>query len=363
MKKRLVFVIPHLGRSGPTRQLTYLVTALNERYEVEVLAVQPEKSSSMKFEFDGLKVKLTLASKLTFVWCWARLLALAIAGRVDTFHSHGFLPDLLCMILLPKKKWVSVARNFPLADYPPKFGLVRGNAIALMHFFVHRRCVRLVCCSDALRVAYAEAGIQSITIRNAVCFQEVPMKIEQHNRTRRFVFLGNIIPRKRVDLTCRLFEALAVGEAELDIVGEGGELAKLKEKYRSNPSIHFHGNQTHVLPFLENGFSVINLSASEGMPNAVLEGLAAGCICILSDIGPHEEIRKCIGAGVIGITVSDASTDEELKTLGINVSKKLGALPDEQGQINRNRAKESFGIDRLAVQFEHHYENMVKRDA
>ena len=40
--------------------------------------------------------------------------------------------------------------------------------------------------------------------------------------------LSRFYPRKRVDLTCRLFEALKIEYAEMDIVGGGSELEVLR---------------------------------------------------------------------------------------------------------------------------------------
>ena len=116
--RKLVNVAPHLGRSGPTRQMIYLVSEVGKKFDVEILCVQPESASSIKAALDQLPVRLSLATCWTFVLRWSRLLFLSILAEL-TFHSYGFLPDLLCMVLLSRKKWVCVARNFPLEAIRP----------------------------------------------------------------------------------------------------------------------------------------------------------------------------------------------------------------------------------------------------
>lgn len=358
MKKRIVFVVPHLGRSGPTRQMIYLVSALNKKYDIEILGMQPEKSINLKSELDGVTLRFTLANKFNFVWHWLRLLILAFIGRIDIFHSYGFIPDLLCAVLVPRKKWVCVARNYPLEDYPAKFGTVKGKILARVHLSVHHQCSNLVTCSVALGKAYARVGIASKPIRNAVQFQELSSEIIKSTHPQRYVFLGNLIPRKRVDLTCRFFEILSDFDMELDIVGGGEELKDLQVKYNDNPKIHFHGPQTNVWPFIEKAHVLINLSSSEGLPNAVLEGLSAGCICILSDIEPHKEIHECIGDGVILIPIYDDLKDDKIALLVALANQKLEQLPDGQDKINLKRAKAIFGINRLAAEFKKQYESI-----
>lgn len=356
--QKLVIIAPHLGRSGPTRQMIYLASELCDKFDIEILGVQPEKNSNLKSELVGFPVRFTLSTKRNFLLRWLRLLALALSGRIDVFHSYGFLPDLLCALVVPRKKWVSVARNFPPEDYPPKFGPALGGFMARVHLGVHRKCKYLVACSQSLGKAYQRIGIHNTPIRNAVRVPAAAAGFEKKGTAQRLVFLGNLIPRKRVDLTCRLFEALKNNHAEMDIVGGGSELEALRGKYGKNPRIHFHGPQADVWQFIANAHILINLSASEGLPNAVLEGLSAGCICLLSDIEPHKEIGESIGAGVIILAATDSPTEDELAALAAKAESKLAQIPDDQRQINIDRAQLAFGTSRLAEEFERHYATM-----
>lgn len=356
--KRLVIVAPHFGRSGPTRQMIYLVSELSGHYDIEIICVQPEKSPNLKPELAKYPVKLTSSTKWNFLSRWLRLFMISLFNRANILHSYGFVPDLLCSLLVSRKKWVCVARNFPPEDYPSKFGAIRGGILAWAHLGLHRKCRYLVACSEALGRAYQRVGIPSTPICNAVRLPKRLAKLSKHAGQPRFVFVGNLIPRKRVDLACRLFEAVANNEATLDVVGGGGEFANLQKKFGHNPNIVFHGPKTDVWPYIEKATVLINLSNSEGLPNAVLEGLATGCICVLSDIEPHQEIRDCIGDGVIVVALSNNPTDDELAVLAEAVAAALLEIPNDQAQLNLERARQAFGTSRLGAEFRQAYETM-----
>ena len=220
--QKLVIIAPHLGRSGPTRQMIYLASELSDKFDIEILGVQPEKNSNLKSELVGLPVRFTLSAKWNFLLRWLRLFALALSGRIDVFHSYGFLPDLLCALLVPRKKWVMSQRNFPPESYPPKFGSALGGFMARVHLSVHRKCKYLVACSQSLGMPISASEF-IIHLSAMLCVCRMRRQVLKKGTAQRLVFLGNLIPRKRVDLTCRLFEALN-NRAEIDIVGGGSEL-------------------------------------------------------------------------------------------------------------------------------------------
>ena len=119
----------------------------------------------------------------------------------------------------------------------------------------------MVVCSQSLAVKYNQIGISNVPIRNAVGFKHESERFLEKESRRRFIFLGNLIPRKRVDLTCRLFEAFKNNQSEIDIVGGGNELARLQAIYGGNPSIRFHGPQADISPFLKRAQILMSLSA------------------------------------------------------------------------------------------------------
>ena len=43
--KKLTFVIPHFGKSGPLNQFYYLIKEIHKEYEIKIVCVLPEKKN------------------------------------------------------------------------------------------------------------------------------------------------------------------------------------------------------------------------------------------------------------------------------------------------------------------------------
>jgi glycosyltransferase involved in cell wall biosynthesis len=68
-----------------------------------------------------------------------------------------------------------------------------------------------------------------------------------------------------------------------------GKLREECQKY-SNENVLILGEVSNVNDYLNISDIFISASKSEGLPNAVLEAMAAQVMVILSDISPHKEI-------------------------------------------------------------------------
>ncbi len=126
------------------------------------------------------------------------------------------------------------------------------------------------------------------------------------------LFVGTLIPRKRVHLLLELISKPALSEYELILCGRGEEsylkyLKELAEKLAVRSRIHFIGaTPPRLIPFyLKLTKFFISASEFEGRPNAALEAMAAGKVVFLSNIPAHQEI---VSHGINGFIFS--SIDE-----------------------------------------------------
>ena len=359
MHKNILFVVPHLGRSGPTKQLSYLANELvSQGYKITILTLLPEKQNNLQKLFDQTSIQLKLCSTQNFLLRWLQFFYLINSKNIHIVHSQGLIPDLFCAVGGVKRKWVSVARNFPPDDYPTKFGAIKGKLFVKLHLFSHRKCRYLVACSESLSRAYADINILSKSIQNAVGQSAKPNIKHNSMNKKQYVFVGNLIPRKNVANMCLLFQQIARNGEKLHIVGGGTELESLKNRFLTDKKIVFHGAKMDVSPFLHTADILLNFSKSEGLPNAVLEGLAAGCICVLSDIEPHKELQSYIGEGVVTITIPDKLDEKNIEELSEELIQTLKGIPAEQALINKQRVEDCFGVKRLAQQFQSHYNSI-----
>ena len=354
MNKSILFVVPHLGRSGPTKQLSYLVAELQSRgFDITIFGLMPEKPHNLHHLFDAQKITLNLANRRNALFRVFHLISLVIFRQFHVVHTQGLVPDVICALIMPKRKWVAVARNFPPEDYVQKFRGARGQMMAKLHLFAHHRCHNLVTCSKSLGQSYATLGLATHPIMNAI--HDFPIA-KTASAKKRFVFVGNIIPRKNVRLMCHLFSHFNLKDSVLDVVGGGADLEDLKLEFRLNTQIQFHGPQSNVMPYLQDADIFLNFSNSEGLPNSVLEALMAGCFCVLSTIEPHEEIRSEIGHGVLTFHMPEIYDEKIVADLAAEISSQLSRLPQSKMNINRQQVLRKFGTKRLGEEFIEFYE-------
>lgn len=113
--------------------------------------------------------------------------------------------------------------------------------------------------------------------------------------------------------------------------GEESEMAVIKAAVRRfglESHVKMHGFQNDVKPILEKGDIFISSSKTEGHPVAVLEAMANGKICVLSDIKPHRFIdeKNAIFFPLKGFALAEkliqiAQKPETVSQLGTNAQK------------------------------------------
>ena len=119
-----------------------------------------------------------------------------------------------------------------------------------------------------------------------------------NSTTFRVISCSNVIPVKRVD---KIAEVIFELSKRIDIVwthiGDGAELDKIKKKYCneiSNRIMLFTGKQKHeqvIKLYQGNCYDLfINLSESEGIPQAMMEALSFGIPVLATNVGGNSEI-------------------------------------------------------------------------
>lgn len=156
-------------------------------------------------------------------------------------------------------------------------------------------------------------------------------------REKLFLVVARLVPQKGIDV---LLRALARQAAELDgwhceIVGDGPERDALQQladqlgltaegpAAPERAMVSFAGFQTPVAPWLQRASVFVLPSRFEGMPNALLEAMAAGCPPIVtnSSPGPLELVEDDVSGLVVpaddpvalGAALVRLATDADLR--------------------------------------------------
>lgn len=172
----------------------------------------------------------------------------------------------------------------------------------------------------------------------------------------RLLFTGRLVYQKGLDLLLPALSELKNLPWVLDIVGDGPMRDSLEKETQTlglAERVHFHGWQDRAAlsAFYQKATLFVFPSRHEGMPNAVLEAMAAGLGVIATEIAGNEEL---VVDGVTGRLVapeSSAALAEALQSVLENKSKL-----QQYGQASRQRVVE-FYTWRVAA---HSYLSLLK---
>ena len=172
-------------------------------------------------------------------------------------------------------------------------------------------------------------------------------------------YIGQLIPRKGVDVLLKAVSRLSVPNWRLAIVGEGESRARLEMLARSlglGSRVRFFGFRSDRLSFLR-GFDVFILpSRLEGIPRCVMEAMTAGVPVIASDIEGCRDLVSNEGTGLL------FRMDDDL-----HLARQLARLMEEPGLAGRvakgARAliADRFSAERMAREYENFYMKLNER--
>lgn len=109
------------------------------------------------------------------------------------------------------------------------------------------------------------------------------------NIEKRIVMIARLdINQKRQDLLIESFKMVSETHPDytLDLYGDGGDEAKLKEVAKSNTQIRFMGKTSNVIGVSQNAAMSVLSSDFEGIPNSLLESMSLGIPCVATDSSP-----------------------------------------------------------------------------
>lgn len=305
-KIKLVYVVSTLGRTGPTRQLYNLIKHLDyTQFESQVITLSPNPLNNLEKDFVDLGVtvhSLNLSRLGGAIFGKNHIVKLLDTLQPDILHSQGLRGDWICSKLRSYYQTVSTQRNNPPQDYPPLMGIIKGTLAAQLHYHTLNNIPVVVACSQYIADRNSARRISTRVIRNGtdLGIAKVPIDHEEKSAKRRalglpeadrlFLYAGPLIPRKNIELLIRAIINSPKKQDTLLVLGDGPSRSQCRHLANRATNIYLPGPVESIVDYLEVADVCISASRAEGMPNAILEGLAAGLPVLLSDIQPHQEI-------------------------------------------------------------------------
>lgn len=359
--KKILYIVSTLKRSGPTNQLYNLIKNMDRsKFEPYVITLSPEPQDSRWGDYEGLclnMVSLGLSRLSGLLMARSRIKSLICEMQPDLIHTQGIRADSLISSLEIGIPWVMTARNFPPEDYLGKFGKIRGGVMVRQHFAAMKKCQYLVSCSRTIQKQLAGVGVQGYAIQNGVSLSEAAKIDESLMRSYPapiYISIGSLIPRKNMSLIIDAFQMLPKqSRGTLVILGDGPLMADLKA--RSCSGIRLAGNVSNVADYLANADYFVSSSLSEGLPNTVLEALAAGLPVILSDIESHKEIacESEMACKVFALKEGAGALSQQMRDAVDSFS--ACSVIDA-----RRLANEVFSAQKMSARYQEFYNNILE---
>jgi glycosyltransferase involved in cell wall biosynthesis len=203
---------------------------------------------------------------------------------------------------------VTTVRNHLFENYAYDFGWFGRYLMAPLHLRMLRRIEKAITVSHTLSERLLkEYGFACDVVLNAVD-QEIyfPAATVQKRHIRRqlglplehrvFAVTGYLSALKDPVCVAEGFLKAAIPNTTMIFIGDGIIREKLVPLCKTG-KILLAGRVTNVNTYLQGSDFMVSGSHTEGMPNAVLEAMACGLPCILSDINAHREIARHCPAG------------------------------------------------------------------
>ncbi len=312
---KAIFYIDSLKRGGAQRVMSSLVNYYAGLYD-EVILINDFKAgvSDCVYDVDKRIRRFflndnnggnLLIKNIKRIYEIRKIVCQENPDFILSFLGRPNLRMLVATIGLPVKKYVSV-RNDPNREY--------GHSLVLKS--IVRRLFRLAdgCIFQTKEAqAYFPKTVQkkSRVILNPVAdeFFDVDRSVE----TKHIVTFGRLEPQKNHELLINAFKQIEdkVTQENLFIYGEGplrGKLDKLVHSLGLQDRVFLPGNISNVKEVLQRARLFVLSSDYEGLPNALMEAMAAGVPCISTDCpcgGPRQLLAESNGILVHCANISE----------------------------------------------------------
>jgi glycosyltransferase involved in cell wall biosynthesis len=367
-RPRILHIIGQLGQGGAERQLCRLLESLGERYEFFVISYRKDSLDCLDGILKaGAQASIIdkgsgVAGRVSFLVTLASLMKEISPDLIQTWlpsaNFWGFLGKVLARAEAPT---IASIRNFP--ERPDLAEKICERAA--------RRAAAIITNSLAAKRAIVSRGIEQERVRVIpngigldfdVTAQKEQMQKELLIPPNRFVIgtVGGLWPPKNHQMLLRAALRLKGHTPRLHflIVGEGelrGQLEESIKRYDLCGSLTLAGKRRDIPRVLKALDVFAMTSSSEGLPNAVMEAMAAGLPIIATNVGGVPEL---LTDGVDGLLVK--KDDLEGLVRAIEFAALNPKICHRLGRRARQTVRNRFSMEKMSELTSRVYEELLR---
>ncbi len=364
---KILFVIPTLDRCGAEKQLTLLATRLpRDEYAVEVCSLT--RGGPYEAELRAANIPVTVIGKrlkvdAVAVWRLGRLIR---QSRPDIVHTWLFAANSYGRAVA---RWCGapiLVASERCADH------WKGTSERLVDRWLAPATDAIVVNSQAVRRFYESAGFDpkklvlipnGVAIGPASCVDRAALLAELGlpADARVLGYVGRLWPQKRVQDLIWATELIKNIKPNVFtvIVGEGPDrdtLVDYSRKVAIDDRVRFAGPRDDVPRLMAIMEALVQPSEFEGMPNSVMEAMAAGLPVVASNIPGNDEL---VIDGETGFLVPVGDT----KLLASRINRLLDEpdLSRRFGQAGQARVRDQFSVEAMVESHVQLYRDIARK--
>ena len=372
-KRTLLFVINSFSYGGSEKHLLELIGRL-EGCNVQSIVLSTDSDPFTERLKDGCHSSVSIRSEnsLKSFMDWSRVFReIRPDVVVLVYGTLWMLPWLAAAAgwVAGVQKLYAIQHLIPPPLSPPAQGKSPRDVLRRIFGRRARRllsarvppylCNKTICVSDAVRDnlirQYRFPARKMLTIHNGV--SSVDFAPSRSNGTAIRTKLGirpddlvlvctsRLSPEKGLDVLLKAFSMILHGNlsCKLIIIGDGylrDKLMKQIEELNLSQNVFMEGFQDDVRPYLCAADAFVLTSHVEGLPFSVLEAMACGLPCVVTNVGGNSE---AVIHNVTGLVVNPGSTEEVVQAISY-----LLTQPQERtrmGNASRSRVLKEFDVE------------------
>lgn len=297
----IVFVLPALNAGGAERVLITLMNGLNRKKFKPILIVTSDDGPMSELVEEDIPVHMLGKSvKSCLPGLYKKLKELKPAIVVSTM-AHMNFAVLVLSPFFRKTKFIvreAITPSFFLNKYKTS-----GFLIKLAYKFLYPKAARVLSPARAIHDEFEKLGIRTgnhqvlhnpVDVRHIRGMEYLPER--DHIGMVEFLCVGRLHPQKGYDRLITGLPSLEHENWHLTILGEGPEQKKLDaqiQKLGLDDHITLAGHTDEPWPYMAVADCLLLPSRWEGLPNVVLESLAAGTpVIATAESGGVQEIAE-----------------------------------------------------------------------
>ena len=302
MGRRILQIIPTLCQGGAEKQMAMLATGLNpDEYDVHVCALTSAGHYVDPLREHGIPVHVIGKSWKVDPGAYWRLKRYIQRLQPDIVHTWIFAANCYGRYAASScgvKGIVAGERCIDRWKLPYQFAIDRHLA--------HRSGALVVPCEGVRRFYVRHGlpeekfhvipnGVSPTSVAPASTREEILSELKLPSDARLIGAVGRLWPQKRWKDAIWAAELLSVlrEDAHLLIIGDGPlrwRLEKFAAQVHLDGKIHFLGHREDVLQLMPH-FDCLWLSSGyEGLPNSIMEAMAAGIPAVATDISGNRDL-------------------------------------------------------------------------